>query len=240
MRCKSEETMEQIKNAVEEFYFSHYRSPSIGELAAEVGYAKSTVHSYLWEMDRRGLLSYNGKTAETAVTRKANAEVVLTPVLGGISCGQPEYAEEDFEAYVALPTALFGSGEFFLLRARGYSMVEAGIEPGRNPRAEVAPYGRGTQKDDAGLLLFHNRNDGLSIRFGGVKFQILVIHNQNPVSPVGNQFLGFAGNIVTQQDGAYFLTQSIGQIARFPQQFKGYTLNFAFPLFGKDKYIFIS
>ena len=113
MRCKSEETMEQIKNAVEEFYFSHYRSPSIGELAAEVGYAKSTVHSYLWEMDRRGLLSYNGKTAETAVTRKANAEVVLTPVLGGISCGQPEYVEEDFEAYVALPTALFGSGEFF-------------------------------------------------------------------------------------------------------------------------------
>ena len=84
MRCKSEETMEQIKNAVEEFYFSHYRSPSIGELAAEVGYAKSTVHSYLWEMDRRGLLSYNGKTAETSVTRKANAEVVLTPVLGGI------------------------------------------------------------------------------------------------------------------------------------------------------------
>lgn len=90
MRCKSEETMEQIKNAVEEFYFSHYRSPSIGELAAEVGYAKSTVHSYLWEMDRRGLLSYNGKTAETAVTRKANAEVVLTPVLGSISCGEPE------------------------------------------------------------------------------------------------------------------------------------------------------
>ena len=45
MRCKSEETMEQIKNAVEEFYFSHYRSPSIGELAAEVGYAKSTVFS---------------------------------------------------------------------------------------------------------------------------------------------------------------------------------------------------
>ena len=40
MRCKSEKTMEQIKNAVEEFYFSHYRSPSIGELAAEVGYAE--------------------------------------------------------------------------------------------------------------------------------------------------------------------------------------------------------
>lgn len=130
MRCKSEETMEQIKNAVEEFYFAHYRSPSIGEIAAEVGCSKSTVHSYLWEMDKLGLLFYDGRTAETAVTRKADAKVVLSPVLGSIACGEPEYAEENFESYVALPTALFGSGEFFLLRARGYSMVDAGIDPG--------------------------------------------------------------------------------------------------------------
>lgn len=130
MRCKSEETMEQIKNAVEEFYFSHYRSPSIGEIAAEVGRSKSTVHSYLWEMNKLGLLFYDGRTAETAVTRKADAEVVLTPVLGSIACGEPEYAEENFESYVALPASLLGGGEFFLLRASGYSMIEAGIEPG--------------------------------------------------------------------------------------------------------------
>ena len=130
MRCKSEETMEQIKNAVEEFYFAHYRSPSIGEIAAEVGRSKSTVHSYLWEMDKLGLLFYDGRTAETAVTRKADAKVVLTPVLGSITCGEPEYAEENFESYVALPTSLFGGGEFFLLRASGCSMIEAGIEPG--------------------------------------------------------------------------------------------------------------
>lgn len=140
MRCKSEETMEQIKNAVEEFYFSHYRSPSIGEIAAEVGRSKSTVHSYLWEMDKLGLLFYDGRTAETAVTRKADADVILTPVLGGISCGQPEYAEEDFEAYVALPTALFGNGEFFLLRARGESMIEAGIDPRRPGGCEKAEH----------------------------------------------------------------------------------------------------
>ena len=53
MRCKSEETMEQIKNAVEEFYFAHYRSPSIGEIAAEVGRSKSTVHSYRWWRTKR-------------------------------------------------------------------------------------------------------------------------------------------------------------------------------------------
>lgn len=58
MRYKSEETMEQIKKAVEDFYFANRRSPSISEIAAEVGCARSTVHSYLWEMDKRRMLSY--------------------------------------------------------------------------------------------------------------------------------------------------------------------------------------
>ena len=101
MRYKSEETMEKIIRAIEDFYFSRFRSPSIGEIASEVGCAKSTVHSYLWEMDRRGLLSYDGRTAETPVTRKADAGFVLSPVLGSISCGELEYAEEG-EIVVAL------------------------------------------------------------------------------------------------------------------------------------------
>lgn len=130
MRYKSKETMSRIKKAVEEFYFAQHRSPSIGEIAAKVGCAKSTVHGYLWEMDKRGVLSYDGKTVETDVIQKADADVVLSPILGSIACGEPEYEEENYEAYVALPTALFGSGEFFLLRARGQSMIEAGIEPG--------------------------------------------------------------------------------------------------------------
>ena len=130
MRYKSEETMKQIRNTIEEFYFANRRSPSISEIASEVGCARSAVHSYLHEMDKRGMISYDGKTIETPVTQKADADVVLAPVLGAIACGEPEYEEENFEAYVALPTALFGNGEFFLLRARGESMIEAGIDPG--------------------------------------------------------------------------------------------------------------
>lgn len=130
MRYKSEETMGQIKKAVEDFYFANRRSPSISEIAAEVGCARSTMHSYLWEMDKHRMLSYDGKTVQTAVTQKADADVILSPILGFIACGEPEHEEENFEAYVALPTALFGSCEFFLLRARGSSMIEAGIEPG--------------------------------------------------------------------------------------------------------------
>ena len=36
----------------------------------------------------------------------------------------------NIEEYVQLPTAIFGKGDFFLLRASGDSMIEAGIDDG--------------------------------------------------------------------------------------------------------------
>ena len=52
------------------------------------------------------------------------------PVLGEIACGDPILAEENIEEYVSLPTAIFGKGDFFILRASGQSMIEAGIDDG--------------------------------------------------------------------------------------------------------------
>ena len=58
------------------------------------------------------------------------AETVEIPVLGSISCGVPKFAEENIEEYVRLPVSLFGRGDFYLLRANGDSMIEAGINYG--------------------------------------------------------------------------------------------------------------
>lgn len=132
MRYKSEETIEKIKKSVEEFFFLHRRSPSITEIAKSVGCARSTVHSYLHEMNKSGVISYNGKekVIETKLTRKANADTIFTPIVCTVACGTPQLEEENFEAYLPLPTSLRGTGEFFLLRANGESMIEAGIDPG--------------------------------------------------------------------------------------------------------------
>lgn len=130
MRYKSQAVMEEIVEAINEFFLSHQRTPTITELANTVGRARSNVHSYLREMSRLGMIHYDGKTLETPVTKKVDSNITLSPILGSIACGEPQYAEEHFEEYVALPTAVFGKGEFFLLRANGDSMIEAGIDPG--------------------------------------------------------------------------------------------------------------
>ena len=57
-------------------------------------------------------------------------QTISVPVLGEIACGIPKFAEENIEEYVRLPVALFGHGSFFILRAYGDSMIEAGIEDG--------------------------------------------------------------------------------------------------------------
>ena len=75
-------------------------------------------------------LIYNGKTIET---RELNAEnMCLSPalVVGSIPCGEAQEEEEYVEEYVNLPASLFGKGEFYILRASGDSMEDAGITEG--------------------------------------------------------------------------------------------------------------
>ena len=62
MRYKSEETMDRIVKSIERFFFAHHRSPSITEIASDVGCSRSTIHSYLREMNQLGRLQYDGKS----------------------------------------------------------------------------------------------------------------------------------------------------------------------------------
>lgn len=130
MRYKSPEMMDRIVAVIEDFFLSHYRPPSVMEIAEEVGRAKSSVHAYLRELDRLGRISYRDGVLETPVMRKTDVGMSFSPLLGSIACGEPQYEEENYEAYIALPDAIFGREPHFILRAKGESMIEAGIEPG--------------------------------------------------------------------------------------------------------------
>ena len=52
------------------------------------------------------------------------------PIVGEVACGTPILAEENIECFVTFSRELLGSGKFFILRAKGESMINAGIEDG--------------------------------------------------------------------------------------------------------------
>ena len=130
MRSKNTELMNKIHRYVNEFCLETSRTPSVAEIAQALGISKGTAHNYLKAMDEREMLSYQDGELLTRVTRKCSTEQVGIPLAGVIPCGPPEEEVENIEEFIFMPRALLGEGKFFILRADGDSMVDAGIDSG--------------------------------------------------------------------------------------------------------------
>ena len=128
MRSKDKTLMAAIEKFVCDFTDKTGISPTMQEVADGVGSSKATVQRYIAQLCVDGVLDYSGY--RTMTSTKTKMQAVRVPVLGTIACGIPKYAEDNIEEYVRLPVALFGQGNFFILRAYGDSMVEAGIDDG--------------------------------------------------------------------------------------------------------------
>ena len=132
MRHKSEEKMGRIVAFIEERYFETGVSPSLAEIGVGVGLSKGMVSHYLCEMEARGMLTRGEGyySVRTPRMKKIKNDGVHLPVVGRIACGAPLFAEEHIEEYVTISSSLLGAGEHFVLRAKGDSMIGAGISDG--------------------------------------------------------------------------------------------------------------
>ena len=128
MRSKDKTLMAAIERFVCEYADRYGYSPSMQEIADGVGSSKPTVYRYISQMNRDGILEYSGVRNVRAA--KDDPRVARTNKLGEVPCGLPKLAEENIEECVKLPVSLFGEGPFYLLTARGESMIEAGIDDG--------------------------------------------------------------------------------------------------------------
>ena len=131
MRSKNPELMEKISRYIGDYYRKAHRTPTVRAIADGVGLSKSAVYNYLREMNNRGMISYeDGVVADLPKIDKTETGFFSAPLVGSIRCGDPETEEEQVEMYISLPEALFGRGDFYLLRATGDSMIDAGITEG--------------------------------------------------------------------------------------------------------------
>ena len=131
MRSLNRQTLKKVKNFIDSFYKAEYKYPTIRQIAARVDISVGSAHRYVKELSDTGVIRYVARDSmETDVTRKVNTDRIPTALVGTIACGTPTLAEENIEEYVDLPSSIFGTGEFFILRASGDSMIEVGIDSG--------------------------------------------------------------------------------------------------------------
>lgn len=166
MRVMSEETMKAIISFIDQYYCDRHATPSAGEIAVGVGIPRTTAYRYLVEMDRRGMIEYDGgsRTIRTPLINKFAPDSAPCPLVGSIPCGAAQTEEESIREYISLPVSLFGKGRFYILEASGDSMVDAGIDDGdqvviqKDCNAEVG---------DIVVALTENNESTLKV-FGGV------------------------------------------------------------------------
>lgn len=109
-------------------------APSVREIGEAVGLkSTSTVHGHLTRMEKKGLLRRDAMKpraiglSSTFSPLDENASLREIPVVGRVAAGTPILAEENIEETMTLPEEMVGSGELFILRVRGESMIQAGI-----------------------------------------------------------------------------------------------------------------
>lgn len=131
MRSRNAAYYSTILNFVNRYFDDVGRSPSTREIEAGTGISRPTVQRYLRELSERGEIDYDGHRGIITDYMRGASEGT-SPVLMGnsIPCGAlNEVCDAELES-IRMPTALIGQGDFFLLRARGNSMINAGIDDG--------------------------------------------------------------------------------------------------------------
>lgn len=128
---KAKEALKHIRN----FIMHHGRMPSTRELMKEMKY-KSPLSPMLLlnELASNGFLEKKSDGSYMLLKDLAageSARTVAIPLVGTASCGMPILAQENIEAMIPVSTNLAKPGStYFLLRAKGDSMNEVGINNG--------------------------------------------------------------------------------------------------------------
>ena len=104
--------------------------PSVREIGEAVGLkSPSTVHFHLKHLEEAGVIEKGAGKGRSITLTVPTVPEDKVPIVGNVAAGSPILAEECIEDYLTFDTGGHGD-EYFALRVRGESMLNAGILPG--------------------------------------------------------------------------------------------------------------
>lgn len=122
----------QMLDCIQEFIERNGYSPTLQEIGGMLGLSSpATIHKHLQNLESRKLIRRrpNQSRAIELTPKVAVRPSRALPLLGTVAAGRPIEAVEQHEQ-VEVPPDLLRSGENFVLRVQGDSMIEDGILDG--------------------------------------------------------------------------------------------------------------
>lgn len=160
--------LSKMQKKIYEYLVATIRSqgypPSVREIGEAVGLkSPSTVHFHLKNLEEAGVIEKGaGKGRALALTEHPLSEDRV-PILGHVAAGAPILAQESIEEYLTFDTG-GRADEYFALRVRGESMLNAGILSGdlvvvrRQPNANLGEIVVAMIEDEATVKRFSRQN----------------------------------------------------------------------------------
>lgn len=131
MKKISESTLKNILEFIKVFQLENGRSPTYREIMKNQNISSlSLINRYVKLLESKGDIKKNPLGGIDISYNVNLSQSVLAPLVGEVRCGEPIFAQENIESVYRMPTEIFGSGNLFLLHAKGDSMQEAGIREG--------------------------------------------------------------------------------------------------------------
>lgn len=148
MRVLNQETLERVAQYNIDYQKKHGKSPSFREImhALNLG-SLATVQRYVRALQKSDRLEVTNTGNIQPLPQLEEGSRTVIPLIGEIACGEPIFAVENIEESYAFPKSLFGDGELFMLRAKGNSMIDAGINKG-----DLVVLRRQTTADDGEIV----------------------------------------------------------------------------------------
>ena len=123
----------EILNYLTLYSEQHGYAPSFEEIADKFSYSSlATVHEHLSNLERKGCIkrSYNESRAIEILPSDIMPKAIELPLLGAVAAGVPIESVASGETMTVPESFLRKSGEHYVLKVRGNSMVDAQISDG--------------------------------------------------------------------------------------------------------------
>lgn len=110
--------------------------PSVREICNAVGLkSTSTVHGHLMKLEEKGYIRRDSTKPRAIELLDSDQDIAVgslpstafIPVVGNVTAGQPILAVENIEEQFPVPADYVANGDYFMLKIKGDSMIEAGI-----------------------------------------------------------------------------------------------------------------
>ena len=130
MRLLDESLLSKISDYITKYQVANGESPSQRKIAAKLKLDHKKTYRYVHALASRELIDLNDDGTIKVPYQFDSSKQRMVPLVGAVRCGEPTLTIEDYDGIFKLPREFTGSGKFFMLKAKGDSMINAGINEG--------------------------------------------------------------------------------------------------------------